>query len=142
MKHLLLIILQLNKKNWTTEFNPNNFKRPIKLSYDLIDAKNNKKILGKGEKLNIVIANKLKEKGLKNISVNNDQVIGNYLSKGVKDKNGEILVGTGFDLTEEQLQKIINQGEKLNIVNIDPINKVIYILETLKIDKNNNKSDL
>ena len=75
-----------DKKNWTTEFNPNNFKRPIKLSYDLIDANNDKKILGKGEKLNIVIANKLKEKGLKNISVNNDQVIGNYLSKGVKER--------------------------------------------------------
>ena len=39
-------------------------KDHIKLSYDLIDAKNNKKVLGKGEKLNIVIAKKLKEKGL------------------------------------------------------------------------------
>ena len=39
-------------------------------------------------------------------------------------------------------EKIINQGEKtLNIVNIDPINKGPYILETLKVDKNNNKSD-
>ena len=45
-------------------------------------------------------------------------------------------------LTEEQLEKIINQEEKeLNIVNIDPINKGPYILETLKIDKNSNKSD-
>ena len=51
-------------KSWITDFNLENYKRPIKLSYDLIDAKNNKKVLGKGEKLNIVIAKKLKEKGL------------------------------------------------------------------------------
>ena len=62
------------KKNWITDFDPENFKRPIKLSYDLIDANNDKKILSKGEKLNIVIAKKLKEKGLKNISSNNDEV--------------------------------------------------------------------
>ena len=48
----------------------------------------------------------------------------------------EIIVGAGFDITEEQLQKIINNEEKtLQIVNIDPINKGPYILETLKIDK-------
>ena len=51
-------------QSWITDFIPENYKRPIKLSYDLIDAKNNKKILSKGEKLNIVIAKKLYEKGL------------------------------------------------------------------------------
>ena len=55
------------KKMWITDFNPENYKRPIKLSYDLIDSKTNKKILSKGEKLNFVIAKKLQEKGLKSI---------------------------------------------------------------------------
>ena len=129
-------------KNWITDFNLENYKRPLKLSYDLIDAKNNKKVLGKGEKLNIVIAKKLKEKGLNSIAVPNDQVIGKYLGKDIKEKNGEILVGAGFDITEEQLEKIIAQEEKeLNIVNIDPINKGPYILESLKIDKNTNKTE-
>ena len=31
--------------------------------------------------------------------------------------------------------------KNLNIVNVDPINKGPYILETLKIDKNSNKTD-
>ena len=65
-------------KSWVTDFNLENYKRPLKLSYDLIDAKNNKKILSKGEKLNIVIAKKLNEKGLKSITVSNDQIIGKY----------------------------------------------------------------
>ena len=130
------------KNNWTTEFDPENFKRPIKISYDLINSEDGKKVLGKGEKLNFIIAKKLKEKGLKFISISNDEMIGKYLARDVKDKNGDILVGAGFDITEEQLEKIINQDEKiLNIVNIDPINKGPYILETLKVDKNNNKSE-
>ena len=129
-------------KSWTTEFNPENFRRPIKLSYDLIDTNKNKKILTKGDKLNFIIAQKLHEKGLRNISISKDEIIGKYISKEIKDKNGNILIGAGFDITEEQLEKIINQEEKiLHIVNIDPINKGPYILETLKIDKNSNKTD-
>jgi len=45
-------------KNWITDFNLENFKRPLKLPYDLIDAKTNKKILGKGEKINSPLAKK------------------------------------------------------------------------------------
>ena len=132
-----------DKKNWTTDFEPENYKRPIKLSYDLVDALNGKKVLEKGEKLNIFIAKKLKEKGLKSISISNNEIVGKYIASDIKESNKEdLLIGAGFDITEEQLEKIISQSEKsINIVNIDPINKGPYILETLKIDKNLNKSD-
>ena len=64
------------------------------------------------------------------------------MAKDVKDSNGNIIVGAGFDITEEQLEKIVSKNEnELYVVNIDPINKGPYILETLKIDKNVNKSD-
>ena len=131
------------KKNWKTDFDPENYKRPIKLSYDLVDALNGKKVLEKGEKLNIFIAKKLKEKGLKSISISNNEIVGKYIASDIKEANKEdLLIGAGFDITEEQLEKIISQNEKsINIVNIDPINKGPYILETLKIDKNFNKSD-
>ena len=82
------------------------------MSYDLIDAKTNKKVLGKGEKLNIVIAKKLMEKGLASIAIPNEQIVGKYLGKDVKNKAGEILVGAGFDITEEQLEKIISSRRK------------------------------
>ncbi len=131
-----------DKKYWVTDFDPENYKRPIKISYDLIDNVSGKKILSKGEKLNIVIARKLQEKGLKSIVVFNEEIVGKYLSKDIKDKNGQNIIGAGFDITEEQLNKIISQEEKtLHIANIDPINKGPYILESLKIDKNFNKSD-
>ena len=76
------------------------------------------------------------------IAIPNEQIVGKYLGKDIKDKNGEILIGAGFDITEEQLDKIIAQDKnELNIVNIDPINIGPYILESLKIDKNSNKTD-
>ena len=83
-----------------------------------------------------------KRQGLKSIVVLNEEIVGKYLSKDIKDNNGQNIIGAGFDITEDQLNKIISQEEKiLHIVNIDPINKGPYILESLKIDKNFNKSD-
>ena len=80
------------------------------MSYDLKDAKNNKKVLGAGEKLNIVVAKKLQEKGLLSISIPNDQIVGQYIGNDIKEKNGDLLIGAAFDITEEQLDKIIAQG--------------------------------
>ena len=129
-------------KKWVTDFLSENYKRPVKLSYDLIDAETNKKVLAKGEKLNIVIAKKLEEKKLKRILVSNEEIVGKYLSKEIKEKSGEILIKAGFNITEENLQKIISEEiQNLEIVNIDPINKGPYLLETLKVDKNNSKND-
>ena len=129
-------------KKWVTDFISENYKRPVKLSYDLVDADTNKKVLSKGEKLNFIIAKKLEEKNLKKIFFTNEEIVGKYLSKDIKEKNGEVLIKAGFDISEENLQKIISEEiQNLEIVNIDPINKGPYLLETLKIDKNNSKND-
>ena len=65
-----------SSKKWITNFDFNNYKRPIKLTFDLVDAKTNKKILSKGEKLNIIIAKKLADKNLKEIFVSNEELLG------------------------------------------------------------------
>ena len=69
----------IDNKQWITNFDPENFKRPIKLPFDLIDAKNNKKVLSKGEKLNFIIAKKLQDKNLKEILISNEELRGDYL---------------------------------------------------------------
>ena len=127
---------------WITNFDINNFKRPIKLGFDLIDAKNNKKVLSKGEKLNFIIAKKLLEKNLKEIFVTNEELIGKYTSKDLVDKNKNIILASGSDFNDEIINKLKDEGFKtLELVNIDPINKGPYLLETLKIDKNSNKTE-
>ena len=38
------------KKLWSTKFNPEDYKRPVKLKADLIDSSSNKKVLQKHKK--------------------------------------------------------------------------------------------
>ncbi len=132
----------LKTKSWFTNFVPENYKRPIKLLFDLVDRKNNKKILQKGEKLNFVLANKLKEKGLKEILVLPEEIAGKYTKINIKDKSGNIILKSGFNITKESLDKILeSEIFTLELANLDPIMKGPYILETMKIDKNNNKEE-
>ncbi len=135
-------ILDSESKKWKTNFNPEDYKRPIKLASDIYDSRSNKKILAKGEKLNLVIARKLQEKGLKEILIHQSELIGRYTSEDIKDQNGDIILVSGFNITEENLEKINSKNiSQLSLVNVDLINKGPYLLETLKIDKNNNKED-
>jgi len=137
-------LYEYDKENskWKVKFTPENYKRPIKLSFDLVDAKTNKKHLSTGDKLNYIIAQKLKEKGLNYIYVSNKEIVGKYILSDIKDKNGSELIKSGFDITEENLQNIIKEEKfSLELVNIDPINKGPYLLETLKVDKNLNKTE-
>ena len=135
-------IYNKRSKMWSTKFISENYKRPVKLSYDLVDAKSNQKFLNKGEKLNLVIAKKLKEKGLSNILISNSEIIGRYIAHDIKEENGEHIIRSGFDITKELLEKIIfNETYLLKLVNIDPINKGPYLLETLKVEKNIDKNE-
>ena len=135
-------IYDKENKNWKTNFKPENFKRPIKLTFDLIDAKNNKKLLNKGDKLNFIIANKFKEKGTQEILVSNQELIGKYSATDINNSKKVNIVLAGSDISEENLEKLIQEDvTSLELVNIDPINKGPYLLETLKNDKNLNKND-
>ncbi len=127
-------------KTWSTEFKPEKYKRPIKLLFDLIDKKNNKKILKKGEKLNFILAQKLKEKNLEKIVVSEDEIIGKYTNEDLKDSEGKLIINSGFNVTKEALEKIISSKiPKLKLANVDSILKGPYIFETIKIDKNFDK---
>ncbi len=131
-----------SNKSWSTTFKPEKYKRPVKLMFDLIDKKNNKKVLKKGEKLNFVVAEKLKNKDLNEIFVSPDEIIGKYTKGDIKDKSGEVILRSGFNITKESLDKIISsEVYKLNLANVDSILRGPYIFETVKQDKNNDKKE-
>jgi DNA-directed RNA polymerase subunit beta len=127
---------------WSTKFDPQNYKRPIKLSHDLIDSKTKKKVLSKGDKLNFIIATKLKEKNISNVLISKEEIIGKYSAIDLVKKDGQEIIKAGFDITEETMLNIVAEDiHTLKLVNIDPINKGPYLLETLKIEKNSNKTE-
>ncbi len=130
-------------KLWRTQFNPENFKRPVKLIYDLIDAKTRKKIFNKGERLNYIIAKKLAtEKNIKEVLVSSTELTGKYTAVDIKDKEKNILLKSGQDITEDLIDSFQHKSiTSLKIANVDILNKGPYILETLKLDKNNSKEE-
>ncbi len=130
------------KKKWETKFNPDDYKRPIKLRIDLINSDDNKKVLKKGSKINYVIAKKLFDDGLKNILFSSDYFIGKYVKNDLSDQTKEVFLKSGSAISQEDLDKIVeNNINSLEIADIDPINKGPYLIDTLNIDKNNSKEE-
>ena len=131
------------KKVWHTKFDFNEYKRPLKLKNDLVDFKNGKKVLSKGAKINLTIAKKLFDDGLRNVSYTSDFFIGKYIKNDLKNpSNKEIFLKSGSLINQENLEKIqeydINSFE---IADVDPVTKGPYLIDTLNADKNNLKEE-
>ena len=130
-------------KKWKTKFNPEDYRRPIKLKNDLINFVSEKIILKKGSKINFVIAQKIYDDGLKNILVTSDYFLEKYIKNNLLDPSSqEIFLKSGSQITQKDLDQLVEFNiNTLIIANVDPINKGAYIIETLNIDKNNSKEN-
>ncbi len=128
---------------WKAKFNFDDYKRPIKLKDDLINAADGKKVLKKGSKINYIIAKKLYEDGLKQILVTSDYFLNKYVKNDLLDKSvNQIILKSGSPILQENLDKIQEiKIDTLTVANIDPINKGPYLLDTLNSDKNNSKEE-
>ncbi len=127
------------KDHWKTKFNPETFKTS-KLTFDLVDAKQNKIILKSGSKLNLPLAKKLYDDGLKEIVLSNDYLLGKYIHNDLVHEDLKLPAGTQID--KELFDKLISKNIKsLRITNIDPINKGPYLIYTLNADKNKNREE-
>jgi len=134
-----------NKKSntWETKFEIDDYKRPLKLRTDLINSDDNKKILKKGSKINFVLAKKLYDEGLKNISFNSDYFIGKYIKNDLLNPStNEKFLKSGSLIDQENLNKILEYNiHNLEIADVDPVTKGPYLLDTLNLDKNNTKEE-
>jgi DNA-directed RNA polymerase subunit beta len=130
-----------NNQKWKTKFNPDNYKRPVKIRFDLINATDGKKVLKKGSKINSVIAKKISDEGLKNILVSSDFFLGKYIKNNLLDPDSkEVFLNAGTPILQEHFDKIVQSKiTSLTIAEIDPINKGPYLIDTLNLDKNNSK---
>ena len=130
-------------KKWKTKFNPDDYKRPIKLRNDLINSTNGKKVLKIGSKINFVIAKKIYDEGLKNILVSSDYFLDKYIKNNLSNPlTDEIFLKTGSSISKENLDNILELNiNTLTIADVDPINKGSYLLDTLNIEKNNSKEE-
>jgi len=131
------------RDKWETKFNPNDYKRPIKLRNDLVNSKDNKKVLKMGSKINFMIAKKLFDEGLKNILFTSDYFLGKYVKNDLLNQSqNEVFLKSASPIQQEDFDKILEYNIRtLEITDIDPINKGPYLIDTLNIDKNNSKEE-
>ncbi len=129
------------KKKWETKFDPKDYQRPIKLRNDLINSKDDKKILKKGSKINFAIAKKLFDAGLKNILFSSEFFLGKYVRNDlINQLRNEVLLESASPILQDDLDKILEYNiNKLEIADVDPIIKGPYLIDTLNIDKNKSK---
>ena len=128
---------------WATAFDPNRFKGGGKLAADLKDAKTGEVRAEAGAKMTPRLARKLKEDGLDEVLVADEELISQYLAEDViNTATGEIYAEAGDEITTTLLELLTEIGiEELPALAIDHLNVGAYMRNTLMIDKNQTRED-
>ena len=130
------------KKGWKTEFLPESL-RGVKLTSDVINAKTGRVVLEAGSKMTPRLARQLKDKGLTEVVVPEEELIGRYVARDLIDeKTGVIYVEAGAELTQDIVDSLGAAGvQEIPTLAIDHINVGPYIRNTLAIDKNTSRQE-
>ena len=125
-----------NDYGWGFKQDLSFFKAKI-LNYDILDSKNGKIILSKGTKVNQKMINDLKKKNISNLSINEESLIGLYLSSDIIDeKTGKIFFEAGYEIDEPFIEFINDKKiNKIDILKADNIEIGSYIRNTIQLDK-------
>ncbi len=130
------VIYKKNEFGWAFKEDLSFFKGKI-LNYDLLDSKNGKILLPKGTKVNQKMINDLKKKNLTSVTINEESLIGFFLSSDIIDeKTGKIYFEAGYEIDDIFIEFINeNKTNKIDILKADNIEIGSYIRNTLQLDK-------
>src|SRR2546427_370362 len=130
------------KDGWRVPFDSNRF-RGYKAINDLVDADSGKVVVEAGKKITVREARQLAEKGLKAMSMTDEELIGHYIGEDlVNPKTGEIYAEAGEEISEKTLNVLNEAGYKeIPVLDIDHVNVGAYIRNTLTVDKNVTRED-
>ncbi|MBM3950323.1 MAG: DNA-directed RNA polymerase subunit beta [Rhodospirillales bacterium] len=130
------------KKGWHTPFVPERLKN-IKLVRDMVNAKTGRTVAEAGAKLTPRLLRQLEEKGLEEIVVPDEELIGRYVACDlVNSKTGEIYAEAGDEITLQVMEALNAAGvDEIPTLAIDHVNVGPYIRNTLKVDKNSTRDE-
>ena len=128
-------------QGWMTPFDPEQFKG--KLTNELRDARSGETVLAEGERMTPRIARRLRDEGLTDILVGDEQLIGRYFASDlINEETGEIYFEAGDEITAAALAQLSESGiDQIPILDIDHVTVGPYIRNTLAIDKNATRED-
>lgn len=134
------IPLTKTKNGWETSFDAKRLTG-IKLSHDLIDARNQKILIKAGERVNAAMAKQLADQGVKNLLIPFDDLVGRYIADDmINEKTGEIYFESGDEINDENIELLKgNNIDKIVIFDIDHIHIGSYLANTFNIEKNDSR---
>jgi len=135
------IVFRRGEQGWMTPFKEENFKG--KLASDLLDARTGEIALAAGERMTPRVARRLREGGLTDVLVPDEELIGRYFASDlINEQTGEIYFEAGDEITAAALAELTTNGiDELPVLDIDHVSVGPYIRNTLAIDKNATRED-
>ena len=127
---------------WITTFDKAKFNN-IKLTNNLINAKNKSVVKKAGSKITLKEAEELEKNGLKEIFFFDKNLIGKYFAKDIiNTKTGKIFFEAGDEIDEQNFKLIEeNNIENIEILNIDHVNVSAALRNTVHADLNINREE-
>src|SRR6266436_2031489 len=135
------VIFRRGPLGWMTPFDPDRLKG--KLTSELRDARTGDAVLAEGERVTPRVARRLREEGLTNILVGDEQLIGRYFASDlINEETGEVYFEAGDEITAAALAQVVEIGiTEIPILDIDHVTVGPYIRNTLALDKNATRED-
>src|SRR5438876_5197979 len=135
------VIFRRGPQGWMTPFDPDRLKG--KLTSELRDARTGEAVLAEGERVTPRTARRLREEGLTDILVGDEQLIGRYFATDlINEETGEVYFEAGDEITAAALTQVIEIGiTEIPILDIDHVSVGPYIRNTLALDKNATRED-
>ena len=130
------------KRGWKTSFHPDGL-RGMKLTHDLINGKTGRTVAEAGTKMTPRLLRQLVDKGLSEVLVPDEDLIGRYLANDIVNmESGLVHAEAGDELSLELLEELVSEGvETLVVLGIDHVNVGPYIRNTLATDKNTSREE-
>jgi len=127
---------------WRTPFDGARMKG-MNVTVDLIDADTGEVALEAGKKLTVRQARLIVEKGVKDLRIANEELVGQYIAEDIVNaETGEIWAEAGEEISAKLLETLQDAGiDELDLLDIDHVNTGGYIRNTLMVDKNNSREE-
>src|SRR5262245_23526615 len=136
-----VVVFRRGALGWMTPFDPEQLKG--KLTNELRDARTGEAVLAEGERVTPRIARRLREEGLTDILVGDEQLIGRYFASDlINEETGEVYFEAGDEITAAALAQATEIGiAEIPVLDIDHVSVGPYIRNTLALDKNATRED-
>src|SRR5215467_1119143 len=135
------ILFRRGAQGWMMPFQEDYYKG--KLTSDLRNADTGEIVLSAGERVTPRIARRLRDDGLTEVLVTDEELIGRFFASDlINESTGEVYFEAGDEITAATLANLTDYGiDELPVLDIDHVTVGPYIRNTLAIDKNATRED-